>query len=130
MTATTWGPIAGPVISGYLEPYGWRWPFWCGLIIAGVSAIGVALLPETYGPVILQRRARKIRKANPGLEVWAPLDYETASFKDLVKVFLGRPFRMLFFEALVLFSCLFLSLIYAVLYMFFQAFPLIFPRKS
>ncbi|KAI9721591.1 MAG: hypothetical protein M1828_005081 [Chrysothrix sp. TS-e1954] len=127
MTATTWGPILGPVISGYLAPYSWRWPFWCGLIIAGASAIAVACLPETYGPVILQRRAKKMRKANPGLKVWAPLDYETATVKDLVKVFLGRPFRMLFFEALVLFSCLFLSLIYAVLYMFFQAFPLIFP---
>ena len=24
MTATTWGPVGGPVVSGYLSPYSWR----------------------------------------------------------------------------------------------------------
>lgn len=127
MAATTWGPTVAPIASGYLGVYSWQWPFWFGLIFAGVTAVPLAFLPETYGPVILQRKAAKIRRTTPGTNVWAPLDLEITSMREMVTIFLGRPFRMLFFEAIVIFSCLFLSLVYAIIYIFFQAFPLIFP---
>lgn len=127
MTATTWGPICGPVASGYLQVYGWRWPFRFVLIFAALSLLPVLLLPETYGPVILQRRARRIRRRDPASNMYAQLDLEKSRLRDLVVVFLGRPFRMLFTEALVAFSCLFLSLIYGVFYVLLIAYPQIFP---
>lgn len=127
MTATSWGPLVSPIISGYLSPYGWQWPFYAGLIIASASIIPIALLPETYAPVILQRRARKIRKADPTANVWAPIELQETSFKDAMITFLGRPLRMIFREPLVQASCLYLGLVYAVIYMFFEAFILIFP---
>ena len=130
MTATTWGPIASPIISGYLGVYGYRWPYWFLFAFGGVSLVALFFLPETYGPVILQRRARKIRKESPGINVWAPIDFEKSTTKELIKIFLGRPFRMLCFECLVYLSCLYLALAYSIMYIFFQAFPLIFPRKS
>ncbi len=126
MTATTFGPVIGPIASGYLTGYSWDWPFWFGLIFAGVSAVPLAFLPETYGPTILLRRARKIRKLNPGTNVYAPIELEQKSFMAEMAVVLSRPFRMFFLEAMVLFSCLFLSFVYAILYMFFQAYSIIY----
>ena len=53
----------GPVISGFLAPSsGWRWTFWAGLIIAGCSFAPIVAVPETYAPVLLKRKARKMRK--------------------------------------------------------------------
>lgn len=127
MGGTTWGPILGPLVSGYLGVYSWRWPFWFTLIFAGVSWIPLAFLPETYGPEILRRRARKIRKSADSANVYAPIELEHTSIRDICVKVLTRPFRMFFTEWIVLFSCLFLCFIYAIYYMFFQVFPIIYP---
>jgi len=37
MGATTWGPVLGPVISGFGAVITWRWIFWLCLILAGVT---------------------------------------------------------------------------------------------
>lgn len=126
MAATTWGPIFGPVVSGFLSYYGWRWPFWFLLIFAGVTWPALVFLPETYGPIILKRRARKIRKQTGSKHVFAPIELEHTSLRDVIVKVLTRPFRMFFTEWIVLFSCLFLCYVYAIYYMFFQVYPLIY----
>ncbi|KAL9053632.1 MAG: hypothetical protein Q9162_004660 [Coniocarpon cinnabarinum] len=143
MTATTWGPVGGPVISGYLSTYSWRWPFWFMVIFGGASLIPVCLIPETYGPVVLQRRARYIRKHEPGAIVWAPIDFEKSTWHDLFVTFLGRPFRMIATEPLVFCTCAFMAFIYGntaftgaahvtdgsagIFYVLLIAYPQIFP---
>ncbi|MCJ1432072.1 hypothetical protein MMC27_001428 [Xylographa pallens] len=128
MAATSFGPVCGPIISGYLSPYRWNWPFWFALIFAGLSCVMMAFLPETFGPTILKRRAQEIRKKHPSVDIHALAELEmTTTFIEDMKVTLARPFRMFFREAIVLFSCLYLALVYAVFYIFLQAYPLIFP---
>ncbi len=83
-------------------------------------------LPETYGPVLLLRRAEKIRKAEPDARVLAPHELEKKSFKEVATVVLTRPLRMIAFEPIVSATCAYLALVYAIFYMSFQAFPLIF----
>lgn len=39
---------------------------------------------------------------------------------------LARPIKMFCTESIVLFSCLYLALIYAIFYLFFEAYPIIF----
>ena len=114
MTATTWGPIGGPVASGYLSPFSWRWPFYFLIIFSGISIIPVILLPETYGPVVLQQRARKTRKQHPSVDIWAAIDFEKSTWHDLVVTFLGRPFRMVLTEPLVACTCAFMSFVYGM----------------
>jgi hypothetical protein len=75
----------------------------------------LVLLPETYGPVVLQRKAQKLRKQG-NEDVLAPIELERRDFYQLAVVVLTRPVRMFFFEALVLFSCLYTALIYAIFY--------------
>ena len=109
MAATTFGPILGPPISGYISVVSWAWGFWVGAILAGVTWPLFIFLPETYGPVILKHRAQKMRKETGDESIIAPIELEKTDFNHIVTVILTRPLRMLCFEPLVLFTCLYLS---------------------
>ncbi|KAK1772297.1 major facilitator superfamily transporter [Phialemonium atrogriseum] len=127
MATTVFGPLFAPIISGYCSTtIGWRWTFWIALIYAGATMVPLMLLPETYAPILLVRRAVKIRKADPTAQVVAPHELERKDFKQLATVVLTRPVRMIIFEPLVNTSCAYLALCYAIFYMSFQAYPLIF----
>lgn len=115
MTCTTFGPLIGPIASGYVGVVSWRWAYWVMLILAGVTWPALLLMPETYGPVVLQKKAQKLRKQG-NEDVMAPIELERRDFYQLAVVVLTRPVRMFFFEALVLFSCLYTALIYAIFY--------------
>ena len=117
MAATTWGPLTGPLISGFVSvAIGWRWVYWVELIFAAVTWPFLLCMPETYGPVILQRRAKKLRKETGNPKIVAPTEVENQDLWDLIAVVLTRPIRMFLFEAIVLCSCLYLSLAYGIFY--------------
>ncbi|SMR47412.1 unnamed protein product [Zymoseptoria tritici ST99CH_3D1] len=127
MAATTWGPLLGPIVSGYVAPaMGWRWTYWVGLMIAGVTWPFVMFLPETYGPVLLQRRAARLRRETGDAGIVAPIEMQRQTWQEFCTVVLTRPVRMFLNEWIVLFSCLYLSVAYAIFYIFFQAYPIIF----
>lgn len=105
---------------------GWRWTFWVGLIFAGVSLVPLVFLPETYGPTILKARAKRIRKESGNTAIFAPIELEKKGVKQMLTVTLLRPLHMIVSEAIVLFTCLYLSLVYAIFYIFLEAYPIIF----
>lgn len=99
---------------------------WFALVLAGASAVLVLCLPETYGPVILQKRARVARKKGANRDIWAPIDCDQAGWSAFARRYLSRPLVMLFTEPIVGFLCLYLSMIYATLFLLFQAYAIIF----
>lgn len=125
--ATVWGPLFSPIISGYTAiTIGWRWAFWIGLIYAGLTLLVIVWLPETFAPILLARRAQRMRKQDPTLRVIAPRELEETSISQLLTVVITRPIRMLASELIVTATCAYLALVYAIFYMSFQAFPIIF----
>lgn len=153
MTVASIGPFMGPVVSGCLVQFGWEWPFWfvhlpqdsregegwsetnerCrfGLIFAGACAVPMLIfLPETFGPVLLKAKAKKIRKEQPGSNVYAPMELQHMTALQLVTRILGRPLRMMILEPIVSACCCYLSLMYATAFILFQSFSVIYPRES
>ncbi|KAH9872241.1 hypothetical protein IAQ61_005076 [Plenodomus lingam] len=126
MAATTFGPLLGPIVSGFIGVISWSWPFWIGAIFAGASWPMFFFFPETYGPVILKRRAVRLRKETGKDDIVAPLELEKTGLNHIVTVVLTRPLRMICFEPLVLFTCLYLSYAYAIFYIYLQSYPVIF----
>lgn len=120
----------GPFISGFVSPHGWRWSFWIGLILAGLTLPIVYFMPETYAPVLLQRRARLLRKETGNSNIIAPFDIENHSLSRTLAVTLSRPFRMVAHESIVSLTCLYISLAYAIFYLYFEAYPIIFEGTS
>jgi multidrug resistance protein len=115
MGATTWGPVWGPLAGGYIAVVSWRWVYWLQLILAGVTWPLVLLMPETYGPVVLKRKAEKMRKEG-NANAFAPSELEKQDMRQLFVVVLTRPIRMFLFEMIVLCSCLYIALVYAIFY--------------
>jgi multidrug resistance protein len=126
MAFTTFGPVLGPIVSGYISPISWRWSFWVGLIFAGVSLLPLMLIPETYGPTLLKKRAKKLRKQTGKDNLRAPSELNKSSVRHIMTVVLTRPIRMFCTEPLVFFTCIYLSFAYSIFYMFFQSFPIIY----
>jgi multidrug resistance protein len=126
MVATTFGPVISPSISGFLSAVNWRWTFWFGLILAGVTLPLLIALPETYLPILLHRKASRLRLETGNQELVALSELEKTGPRHMITVVLTRPFRMIIYESIVLFSCLYLSLAYAIFYLYFQAYPIIF----
>ncbi|KAK8920455.1 Polyamine transporter 3 [Metarhizium anisopliae] len=130
LVTTVFGPIFGPIVSGFASPtIGWRWTFWIALLYAGLTFIMLIFLPETHHQILLARRAKKLRQQSQSATIVAPRDLETTDLPQLVSRVLTRPLRMLFFEPIVAATCSYLALAYAIFYMSFQAFPIIFLRR-
>ncbi|GLB40859.1 putative MFS general substrate transporter [Lyophyllum shimeji] len=128
------GPVLGPIISGYIveSHLSWRWVFWVMMIFAGsCTAFVILAIPETYAPVILSRKAKKLRKADPvaNKDVYAEHEKQDWSIRGVVHRTLYRPFHMLFMEPVLVLITVYLSLVYGVLYALFQAFPIVFIER-
>ncbi|QUC17031.1 uncharacterized protein UV8b_01272 [Ustilaginoidea virens] len=128
MSSILWGPLIAPVISGFSAiSIGWRWTFWIGFIFAAASFCLVAWLPETFAPTLLARRAQRLRRpAPPSCRLLAPGELQERTLAQLLANVITRPVRMLASELIVIATSLYVALVYAVFYMSFQAFPIIF----
>jgi multidrug resistance protein len=118
MGATTWGPLIGPVVSGFIAVVSWRWAYWLQLIIAGATWPVLLLMPETYAPIVLKAKAKKLREEGKK-DAFAPTELEERNLHELLVVVLTRPVRMFLFEGIVLCSCLYTALVYAIFYSMF-----------
>ncbi|VUC22781.1 unnamed protein product [Clonostachys rosea] len=129
MVTTVFGPLFAPIVSGFCSTtIGWRWSFWIGTFFAAATLVMVLFLPETYGPILLARRARRMRAQDPSSRAISPRDLEETDLSQLFTVVLTRPIRMLLSEPIVSTTCAYLALVYAIFYMSFQAFPIIFSK--
>ena len=128
MTATVAGPVVGPCVSGFVSVVSWRWCFWIGLVLAGVTWALFIFQSETYGPVILLKRARRLRKEDPEryANLKAPLELDEKSLEYIISVVLYRPIKMFISEAIVLSTCLYTGFVYGIFYMFLQAFSIVY----
>ncbi|KAE9380802.1 MFS general substrate transporter [Stipitochalara longipes BDJ] len=128
MAGNTFGPILGPLISGFAGGLSWRWPFWIALALAGVSWILLWFLPETYAPIILARANKIKRTFNKEQDATAAAVRETNGPKHqhTIKAILVRPIRLFFCEPIVFCVCLYLALAFGIFYLFFEAYPIIF----
>lgn len=127
--ATFLGPTMGPIIGGFItDSYlGWRWTAWITLIpSAFFGLLALIIVPETYGPKLLQERAARLRLETKNWALHSFLDEHRPTWGDIANKYLLRPFQMLVLEPILLFITLYLALIYGILYLFFEAYPISF----
>ncbi|KAI9155457.1 Polyamine transporter 4 [Paramyrothecium foliicola] len=117
------GSGAGPIIGAFaVSQRGWRWTQWALLIMTAVT-LGLTLVTgETFNPILKRRLAKKNGQSVPPMP---PLASRARHFASIAVV---RPIRMLLFEPIVTFICLFVSVEFGVLFSFFAAVPYTFGR--
>ncbi|OTB02263.1 hypothetical protein M426DRAFT_62599 [Hypoxylon sp. CI-4A] len=126
------GPSIGPIAGGFLGAAGgWRWVE--GLMAAFTGCLWILctlLVPETYSPILLRRRAEKLSEIT-GKVYASKMDIGQAkkTMGQQFKVSLSRPWILLFREPIVLLISLYMAIVYGTLYMMFAAFPIVFQQN-
>ncbi|KAM6494752.1 Major facilitator superfamily domain containing protein [Amanita muscaria] len=128
------GPVFGAIISGFTveNGLGWRWVYWITMIFTGACTLAVILLiRETYAPVILLKKAQRLRKADPvgNAKLYAEQDKQDWSFYGVIKRTIFRPFKMLSMEPILLLVTIYMSMVYGLMYALLEVFPIIFMQK-
>ncbi|KAF5858581.1 hypothetical protein ETB97_004266 [Aspergillus alliaceus] len=125
----TGGPTLGLIISAavVIKPdIGWRWAEYIeGIVALSLSVICFLCLRETYAPVLLKRKAQKLRKETGDSRYWNPHEnVKINSENHIHKV--HEP--MLFTELQVTFVALYASFTYALIYLTLEVFPIVFEE--
>jgi hypothetical protein len=66
---------------------------WIALILSGAAVVFSCIMKETYSPIILQKKAARMRKETGDDRWWSRYD-QKVSLWELLKVNLSRPFVM------------------------------------
>lgn len=121
------GPVIGPLIGGFIGKYaGWQWLYWVNMISAFVMWCFCLTLPETFAPVLLKKRARKMRKDLSDPSYVTEQEVLRRPLGEIVVETLVRPFQMLVEEPILLLMSLYVALVYGLLYAYFFAYPVVF----
>jgi membrane associated rhomboid family serine protease len=93
------------------------------------GTLGFIIIPETYAPVLLQRRAKKLRYETKNWALHAKAEEQPVDLRLIVEKYLERPFKMLAMEPILVLVTLYMSVIYGIIYLFFEAYPIAFQEE-
>ncbi|MCJ1403583.1 hypothetical protein MMC11_006806 [Xylographa trunciseda] len=124
------GPVLGPLVGGFAaQNEQWNWTIWELTWLSGFTLMLLILfLPETSSANILYRRARRLRvlTRNQNLKSEPEIAGENMTGKEIAMISLVRPFTLNFTEPMVFLLNLYIALIYGLLYIWFESFPIVF----
>lgn len=123
------GPILGGIIATRSS---WRWMFWStSMFQAAMIFASFFCFPETYGPLILRRRARKLRKdtGNPRYYTLSERLDGTRSTLRLVWRAVSRPTRLLVTHPIIQVVSITTALEYGILYIVLSTFSELWMRQ-
>ncbi|CAF9908277.1 MAG: hypothetical protein ALECFALPRED_004368 [Alectoria fallacina] len=124
------GPVIGPVAGGYLaQAKGWRWLFWVIAMAAGVITISAFFsLRESYPPILLERKAIKLRKETGNEKLRSKLA-SPLSPAALFKIAIVRPMKLLFLSPIVLALSTYMAVVYGYLYLLFTTITEVYQKQ-
>ena len=111
------GPIAGPIIGGYLtQMKGWRWVFWLPAIAGGFCGFLILLfLQESYKVKIVSQKASRLREET-GKPFRSVYDGEL-THAQVFKLAITRPIVLLVRSPVVCLLAIYLAVVYGYLYL-------------
>ena len=124
------GPQGGPVLGGVIGAFlveltgNWRWLLWLMTMASiPINTLSYCLLRETYEPVLLEWKAKKLRKetGNSGFRVENEIRPQ-----ELFLHAMTRPFRMLFTVPICTVLSLYTSLVVGIFFIQLTTLPLLY----
>ncbi|KIK59727.1 hypothetical protein GYMLUDRAFT_44161 [Collybiopsis luxurians FD-317 M1] len=124
------GSVIAPIYAGFVnQNTNWRWTYYVLIILSFVQTIALFLIPETYVPVLRKWKAARLRKSTGDANYWAPLDRRQQSMTEAIIISCYRPFQLIFYERMALLLNTWTAMMFGILYLTFQAFPVIFGKN-
>lgn len=122
-------PQVGALVSN-AEHLGWRWTQWITLIISTVSGLLVLIVvPETYAPVLLSRRAKRLRHETDNWALHAKHEERKINLREIADKYLSRPARMFVQEPILALVTIYMGFVYGLIYLFFFSYPITFEQE-
>jgi hypothetical protein len=103
----------------------WRWMFWSTSIFQGVMIfVSFTVFRETYAPLILSRRAEKLRQESGNAQYYTATERldDNKSAIALIGQSLSRPLRLLAFHPIIQVTAIISGFYYGVLYIVLSSF--------
>lgn len=120
------GAAVGPIIGGFMaERTTWRWMFWStSAFQAAMIVLSFTAFHETYGPLILGRRAAKLRKDTGDQRYYTAAERLDGSrlVRNVLLRALTRPLRLLATHPAIQCTALVSGFEYGVLYIVLSTF--------
>ena len=117
-------------IGAFIEAYlSWHWIFWIQLIFGGaVQAIHAIFVPETRSSILVDREAKRRRKAGED-NIYGPSELKEQRFsaKEIIKIWV-RPFEMFLREPIVLCLSLLSGFSDALIFTFLESYTPVFKQ--
>ncbi|MCJ1274476.1 hypothetical protein MMC21_002272 [Puttea exsequens] len=119
------GPAVGPIAGGFIaEKTTWRWAFWATSIADGIIQIsGLFFLQETYPPLLLHKKAEKLRSETGNFALHTEFEHPERSLANTMKRSLVRPFKLLGTQPIVQALALYMAYLYGLMYLVLSTFP-------
>lgn len=93
------------------------------IIGAVVWVISVPTTRETFAPILLQRKAARLRYETRNLALHSKRDEDPITFSYLARKYALKPLQMLVQEPILACMTAFMALVYAIIYLMFVAYP-------
>lgn len=127
------GPCIGPIFAGWIiQGYGeekWRWIFWTSTMFGtAITVLGLCTLKETYSPVLLERKARRIRKETGNPE-WHTIFTIKESLATRIAHGVMRPCIFLATQPVVLVTSIYQALLFGCQYLLLASFSRVFKEE-
>jgi MFS family permease len=127
------GSAVGPIIGGFMAARTtWRWMFWSTSIFQAVMIlISFTAFHETYAPIILKRRAEKLRKTTGDSRYYTASERldEKKSVLAILGIALSRPLRLLARHPLIQTTAILDGFEYGILYILLSSFSELWTKK-
>lgn len=130
------GPVIGPIIGGAVSVYapslslsddgGFRWLFYAALIAGVVVTIMHCLAMETHHNIILRKSAKQLNKQHKTDKYHTAADAQGLSLGAKMGLVAVSAIKMIGEEPIILFVSLWQTTVMAIIYLAFEAFPVIF----
>lgn len=119
------GPSLGPLLGAWItERTTWRWSFWAVTIFGTtVQVLIYFTLSETLPARILHFRAKKLRQQTGNDQLRTIYEAEDRNIRVVLRTALVRVFVLLGTQPIIQFLCLYMALIYGVIYLMLATFP-------
>lgn len=122
------GPSIGPLVAGYVCMHlDFRWVFYIMLMmLTAICLLVIVVVPETYEPVLIKRKAQRIRRETGDDRYYAAIEHKPLSLLESIVVASKRPVLLLVGDYMTFVLCFYTGFTLGIIYLFFVAFPYIF----
>ncbi|RWA14779.1 hypothetical protein EKO27_g355 [Xylaria grammica] len=119
------GPAIGPIAGAFIaQNTTWRWAFYATTIAdAVIQGAGVFFLKETYGPLLLVWKKRRLVKETGNVALHTPYDHPDRTVGKTLRIALVRPFRMITTQIIVQVIAVYMLYVYGLIYIVLTSFP-------